>query len=105
MMGSRGWLHQLAAPFQFDRQCRRSNCSKYQLSIEKFRFGTASSDAEIEVEQGNLQRGFDAVLHCTPLRSMGAKVGINPNDLHTANVFAAIRGKTDQFTLRFRKPA
>ena len=29
----------------------------------------------------------------------------NPNDPHTANVFdPSIRGKTDQFAFRFRKP-
>src|SRR3546814_190523 len=78
MMGGRGWRHQLAALFQFDRLYRRSNCSKYQLSIEKFPFGIASSDAEIEVEQSNRKGGFGTALRYASLRNLGAKVGINP---------------------------
>src|SRR3546814_12299831 len=74
MMGGRGWRHQLAALFQFYRLYRRSNCSKYQLSIEKFPFGIASSDAEIEVEQSNRKGGFGTALRYASLRNLGAKV-------------------------------
>src|SRR3546814_19019933 len=78
MIGGRGWRHQLAALFQFDRLYRRSNCSKYQLSIETFPFGIASSDAEIAVEQSNRKGGFGTALRYASLRNLGAKVGLNP---------------------------
>src|SRR3546814_6258375 len=105
MMGGRGWRHQLAALFQFDRLYRRSNCSKYQLSIEKFPFGIASSDAEIEVEQSNRKGGFGTALRYASLRNLGAKVGINPahrerSEEHTSELQSLMRISYAVFCLK-----